>query len=196
MSRGIIPIPEFRKRCGNIISEYIKANPSLTEEDAYLKLLEKLENKTFDLDNEYAYEWTKRCASACENGDDLEFDKLILEFINQPTPELKTNKIHERFLRYLELLERRKEDNDLTSIFRDCRERFVNKAVRFETQEIEGIDFDEKTLKLVKTGKKEKIKVTKPGRIIKDENGKAKFEDMKEKFTSRSSANWEYDDFV
>lgn len=179
--REHIPEKDFKRMCRNIISKYIKTNPEVSEDEAYIKLLEKLGNKMLTLEYGNTYDWIKKCAKASQDDDELEFDKLILEFINKPAQKENNINLKNMFNNDLQIIQNLRENNDLDSIFRNCRDYFLNKAVTFETKEVDEVEFDEKSFEPIKTGKKVKIKQEIPGSIIKSEDGKAKFEPKLEK---------------
>ncbi len=176
---GFVPIETFRKKLNDIIKEYQKIKPGVSEEEAYIKLLEKLSDKSNSLDPETRFELIKRIRESCDESDNLEFNKLMLEYISVPTAE-GIEDVQEKYNRNLSYVQNQ-EENDLDSMFRNCRDYFLDKAIRYEKKEIDDMDFDPKTFKLIKTGKKRIVHESRPGRIIKGKDGKAKFEVLQRK---------------
>lgn len=198
--QNYIPKEEFREKSENIIEEYRKLHPDISCEEAYIRLLEKLGKKSSILNYENRQDWIKRCAECCKNGDKVDFDKLILEFINKvpDKPKEKEDDLQKHFERISKAV-KSSENNDLNSIFRNCRDYFVDKVVKFEERQIDEIKYDQNLQKYIKTGKKEKAFEPIEGKIVKKEDGKLYFERNEPKYNFRRKDKIEgldLDDFV
>lgn len=164
----------FRDLCDNILKSYIKNNPSVTYEEAYKRFLENICQRISG--NSEQYILLKSIRDCCREKSD-EFDRIILEIIKQT--QICPNKMHERYQRVLAGLEKMKIENNLDSIFRNCRELFVDKVVRYSTYEEDEEKYDIIKHEFVNTGRKIEVIKADEGSVEKDENGKAVFKERK-----------------
>lgn len=183
----------FRNLCDNILKAYIKNNPSVTYDEAYKRFLENISERILGENEPYTF--LKPIRDCCTENSD-EFDKTILDIIKQTKIDKESpNKIRERFNKSLEMFEMSSVNNDLNSIFRNCRDLFLDKAIRYSSYETDEIIYDENDHKFVKTGNK--IDAIKEifGIVKKDNNGKAVFEETKWKEPERTSTS-DFDDWT
>lgn len=164
----------FRGVCQNIVKAYIKNNPTVSEEEAYIRFLENICQRICGYSE--PYNLIKKIKDCCREKKE-DFDKTILEIIKETQIDKnKPNILRERYEHSLSMIEKMRKPNDLNSIFQNCRELFTEQVVQYVNNEQDEIDYDFEQNKFIKTGKKIIVPIPIEGRVIRDEDKKAVFE--------------------
>jgi hypothetical protein len=168
-------ISTFSRLSGNIIKSYLKINPTVTENQAYIRFLENLYQRAKGSGNFYGV--SRKILDCCKNEPE-NFDKVIYEIFEQNQPQqIDKNIAKESFCNIKYFLKQCKNrvNNDLNSIFINCREFFKDKVEKMEFKETDELVLDADTFQFKKTGKKiNKVHFIK-GKIEKTENGGVEF---------------------
>lgn len=170
----------FRILSENIVKAYLNMNPTISYNEAYIKFLENLCQRISKQSE--PYEFIKKIEDCCKEKPE-EFDKTILEIIQQTQiDKSESNIMRKRYKKTLEILEEMNCENDLNSIFQNCRELFLQDVVKYDIVEQESVDYDFEKKAFVKTGEKIKVHIPSYGILVKDENQKAVFQEKPKEY--------------
>lgn len=157
----------FRNLCHSILNEYIHSHTNIKPEMVYQTLLESIVSRILDSDDSTTiFSDIHKCY---ENGKD--FPKIINGIMDIKLDEnLLKEKIKYEYSKRLKELDSLQEENDLDSIYRECRDLFLNRVVQYKEEPIAPSFVFNKYF--------DKEVVPYFGRIVKDADGKPIFEEI------------------
>ncbi|MCI8699851.1 MAG: hypothetical protein HFJ47_00735 [Clostridia bacterium] len=163
----------FRNLCHSILNEYIHSHTNIKPEMVYQTFLESIVSRILVSDDSLTI-----CSSIQRCYESKDFLKIINGIMDIKLDEnLLKERIKCEYSKHLKELDFLQEENDLDSIYRECRDLFLNRVVQYKEEHIDS--------SLVFNTYFDTDLVPYFGRIVKDADGKPIFEEIEREFDVR-----------